>query len=201
VPNPGDDRELVLALRRGDPKAWQTLLDRYLRLMAHVARETLRLHRVLHTEDDVDDLVYEVLHNLVRDQYRALAAIGEPYDLKAYLAVAVRRKAIDFARRPRGARVSLDAETDERGGALGDLVAAPEEEDGDAIEATPERLAAVRRAMARLAPRERLLVRLFNLNGMKYRQIAQRTGIPINSIGPTLRRAIEKLRHELPELG
>jgi len=53
------------------------------------------------------------------------------------------------------------------------------------------------RALEELNDRERTLVRLYFLQGKKYRQIADLTGIPRNSIGATLCRALAKMRKHL----
>lgn len=188
------DRDLIEALRDGRPQAWEDFLSRYLRLLAHIVRRTLQAYGVLHADADVEDLTYELLQTLVKDRYKALAGIGEPYDLKAYVAVAARRKAIDFARRPKGAPLSLDQPVGDDEGTFADRVAAPEAEP-DA--APPQALRAVQEAMRRLPPRERLLVRLFYLKNMKYRDIARATGVPMNSIGPTIGRAVAKLQEQL----
>jgi RNA polymerase sigma factor (sigma-70 family) len=51
--------------------------------------------------------------------------------------------------------------------------------------------------MRSLNARERTLVELFFLQGKKYREIAALTGVAQNSIGPTLGRALSKLRTAL----
>lgn len=170
------DRDLIAQLRGGSPAAWQELLDRYGRLVFHIVRSRLGGRA---SDADVDDLVYELWADLVQDDYKALAAIGPPYDLKAYLAVSARRRAIDFARRPRRA-VPLDEES----------AAAPE----PTAAADPAQARALSEAMRTLSRREQTLVRLFYHEGLKYREIARATGISMNSIGPTLQRAVEKLR-------
>jgi RNA polymerase sigma factor (sigma-70 family) len=170
------DRDLISQLRRGDAAAWQQLVERYGRLVYHIVRS--RLHGRA-PDADIDDLVYELWADLVEDQYKALAAIGPPYDLKAYLAVSARRRAIDYARRPRRA-VPLDA----------DATAAPESE----AVADPAQVRALGEAMKTLSKKEQTLVRLFYEEELKYREIARATGISMNSIGPTLQRAVEKLR-------
>lgn len=191
------DRDLVLALRRGDAAAWDELLRRYLRLVAHVVRETLRTYLRTVSEPDVEDLVYELLAALVRDQYRALASLGEPYDLRAYLAVSARRKAIDFVRRP-ASPISLDQSVDREGEmSLAETLADPKADAPDGVPTTPEAWKAFETAFRQLAPRERLVVKLFYLKQKKYREIARATGIPMNSVGPTLGRAVEKLRAQL----
>jgi RNA polymerase sigma-70 factor (ECF subfamily) len=46
-----------------------------------------------------------------------------------------------------------------------------------------------------LSATEAGIVRLYHLEGCTYREISAKLGIPENSIGPTLARAREKLRH------
>jgi RNA polymerase sigma factor (sigma-70 family) len=49
-------------------------------------------------------------------------------------------------------------------------------------------------ALRELSSKERIIVQLFYLKGKKYREIARLTGMNMNSIGPTLLRAVEKMR-------
>jgi len=46
-----------------------------------------------------------------------------------------------------------------------------------------------------LPPNEAEVVRQYHLAGKNYREISEALGIPENSVGPTLSRAREKLRH------
>ena len=62
-----------------------------------------------------------------------------------------------------------------------------------------ERREAIDRAMAALEDlpqKQATVVRLKFREGMSYREISDQTGIPENSIGPTLTRAREKMRRE-----
>jgi RNA polymerase sigma-70 factor (ECF subfamily) len=177
------DRELIGALRAGREEAWTELLRLYLRLVHHVVRRTLAASGRA-AEQDVEDVTNEFLGSLVKDDYRALATVGEPYDLKAWLAVGARRRAIDFVRRRRLASVPLDGSPPP---------AAPE----PAESANAEARAAVSGALSALNPKERLVVQLFYLDGKKYREISRITGVNPNSIGPTLLRAVEKMQKHL----
>jgi RNA polymerase sigma factor (sigma-70 family) len=58
----------------------------------------------------------------------------------------------------------------------------------------PERLAALVGALGRLAPRDRLLLKLFHLDGAGYREIASLVGISMNAVSPALIRARDRLR-------
>ena len=52
----------------------------------------------------------------------------------------------------------------------------------------------VLRLLDNLNSSEAEIVRLHHLDGLSYREISSRLGIPENSIGPTLSRAREKMR-------
>jgi RNA polymerase sigma factor (sigma-70 family) len=189
------DRELVEALRRGQSSAWAELLGLYLKLVYHVVRRTLAAGGRA-SEQDVEDVTNDFLGSLVKDHYRARGTLGEPYDLKAWLAVGARRRAIDFVRRRRLASVSLDDASGPGEGTLAEAISAPEP---PAAAPAEEYRAAVAGALAVLNPKERLAVQLFYLDGKKYREIARITGMNANSIGPTLLRAVEKMQKALSD--
>lgn len=190
------DRELLEALRRGHGSAWAELLGLYLKLVYHVVRRTLAASGRA-SEQDVEDVTNEFLGSLVKDNYRALGTVGEPYDLKAWLAVGARRRAIDFVRRRKLASVSLDDSAAAGESTVGAAIAAPEPDAASAAQA--EYRAAVAGALSVLNPKERLAVQLFYLDGKKYREIARITGMNANSIGPTLLRAVEKMQKHLAD--
>jgi RNA polymerase sigma-70 factor, ECF subfamily len=173
------DKELIDALRRGQNSAWAELVDRYIRLVHHVVRKAVPGF----SHQDVEDITHDLFQSLVTDDYRVLGTIEAPYDLKAWLAISARRRAIDFARKRKLAPVPLDGST----------IAAPEET------APAETSHAVSESLAILNDRERQVVQLFYLDGKKYREIAHMTGIPMNSISPTLVRAVEKMQKYLTD--
>ena len=190
------DKGLIDELRSGGSQAWAEMVRLYLKLVYHVVRKTLSMYARGETEQDVEDITNDLFQSLVRDNYRALGTIGEPHDLKAWLAVSARRRAIDFVRKKRLASVSLDESKEGEETTLGEAVAVREEGDSSARE---EYRAAVAESMADLNPKERLVVQLFYLKGKKYREIAQITGINANSISPTLTRAVEKMQKYLAD--
>jgi RNA polymerase sigma factor (sigma-70 family) len=188
------DKELIDALRQGRGSAWTEMVSLYLKLVYHVVRKTLATYGRGAAEQDVEDVTHDLFQSLVRDDYRAFAALREPYDLKAWLAVSARRRAIDFVRRKRLPSVSLDEGEDRT---LASTLAAPEAGGDDA--ARGEHLRAVQESFSALNAKERLIVQLFYLKGKKYREIAEITGVNPNSISPTLMRAVEKLQKVLTE--
>jgi len=183
------DKELIDALRRGQNSAWAELVDRYIRLVHHVVRKTLAGFSRGRIDQDVEDITHDLFQSLVKDDYRVLGTIEAPYDLKAWLAISARRRAIDFARRRKLSPVSLDA--------TAGTVAAPDAAAGEPPPA--EARVAVSESLSILNARERLVVQLFYLDGKKYREISRITGINMNSISPTLVRAVEKMQKYLTD--
>ena len=198
-----EDRDLIAACVEGDEHAWQQVTDKYLRLVYHVVRRTLNPYSGNVSEQDVEDVTSELFHSLVRDNYRLLKSIGEPFDLKAWLAISARRRAIDFIRKKKLSAVSLDAQLSpgSEDGRVGDLLAAPEAPDDDT--GGPGKKADLLKIMAEalkdLSPKERLIVQLFYFKNKKYREIAEILRIPLNSVGPMLVRAMGKLGNKLRE--
>lgn len=189
------DRELIEALRKGRNEAWTELVDKYLKLVYHVVRRTLATYTRQVVDPDVEDIANDLFQSLVAENYRVLGTIGPPYELKAWLAISAKRRAIDFARKRKLAAVSLD-EGREEDQAMGALLAAKPETDGRPNE---DAQAAIAGAMQELNPRERMIVQLFYLKGKKYREIARIAGINQNSISPTLARAVEKMQKTLKD--
>lgn len=189
------DKRLIDELRRGQSTAWAEMVRLYLKLVYHVVRKTLTMYGRGGTEQDVEDVTNDLFQSFVRDDYRALGTIGEPYDLKAWLAVSARRRAIDFVRRKRVASVSLDEPREGEEIALGAALAASPP--GDDESGREEYRSAVAESLGSLNSKERLVVELFYLNGRKYREISQLTGMNPNSISPTLARAVEKMQKYL----
>jgi len=175
------ETDLLRRLLAGDPPAWAELVDRYSALLVAVARRTFARYGFTPVAHDADDVVAEVWANVLVDDRRVLRRCLEHGHLLATLHTIVRNRAVDVMRARRFKPLDLEAA----------LLPArmPDEDDQDAI--PPERL---RAALGSLNDRQRTIVELFHLQGRSYAEIAALTGIPMNSIGPTMGRALAKLR-------
>lgn len=176
---------LLRRLLTDEGGAWTELIEAYSPLLLAVARRTFAAYGVRPTQQDPEDAVAEVWKNLLENDRRLVRTCLERSNLLQTLQVLARHRAIDIMRRrhpaaPLSETQGLAADEPER-----------------IIDVYP--LEEVARAARALTPRERVLVNLFFLQGKKYREIAELTGIPINSIGPTLARALARLRSELGE--
>ncbi len=189
------DRELIGRCVSGDAAAWSEFVRSYIRLVVHVIRTTFQAKSGRAAEEDVEDVAHDFYAGLVEGNFRALRALEEPFHLKAWLSVSARRKALDHLKRRRIRTVSLDQPV--RGElALREIL-------GAAADAGPEAGEEVRRALdgAPLTGKERLMITLYYFKGKSYDEISAVMSVPENSIGPTVRRALEKVRESLGKRG
>jgi RNA polymerase sigma factor (sigma-70 family) len=186
--SPAGSREddLLRRLLAGDATAWAEMVGTYSALLAAVARRTFATYGYVPVALDADDVVAEVWRNVLAGDRRVLRRCLEHGHLLATLHTLVRNRAVDVMRRHRLKTLDIDAHR------IPEPVRDDDDDDDDRL--PPER---VREAFAVLNDRERTIVELFHLQGRKYVEIAALTGIPQNSIGPTMGRALAKLRSAL----
>lgn len=141
-------------------------------------------------EDEVEAVVEATLLALVKDDFAALRTFAGRSSLAGYLQAITTKVGLNHLRTERRKGWlrfrPLDAAAD-----------APAEE--PIIEEDPQRLAALRRAMDQLPPRDRLILKLFHLDGAGYKEIAALMGLSMNAVSPALIRARQKIRALLGE--
>jgi RNA polymerase sigma factor (sigma-70 family) len=167
------------AARRGDSKAWDDLVERYLPLVLSVAR------RCRLSEEDTADVSQTLWLRLVEH----LDAIREPQALPGWIVTTTRNEALRVIK-ARTRSIPVDPLT-------GSML---DQHDGDAPEVheavlLAERHQALRDALAQMRPRQReFLLVLLEDPPLSYEQISSRLNIPKGSIGPTRARCLEELR-------
>jgi len=176
------DRELLLACRRGDQAAWESLVRRYQRLIYTIPRRA-GLN---------DDLAADVFQEVFATLFEKLEEIESPERLKAWLVTTARRKTWRSINREN--RMQTVGDDDETGEAelskLADAALLPDE----ALIQLEEQHT-VRLAVGQLDERcGKLLTLLFYEDEpLPYSEIAARIGTPEGSIGPTRARCLQKL--------
>ncbi|MCX5662381.1 MAG: sigma-70 family RNA polymerase sigma factor [Planctomycetota bacterium] len=165
---------------KGEAGGWREMIERYSPFLLAVARRTFQGYGVRPERSDCEDAIAEVWKNLVENDHKVVRDCLERNSLLPTLQVLAHHRSIDIMRRRRHTLSLSDAPPGV------EPAAAPVPAD-----LPIEDLAA---ALDQLTPRERTVVNLFFLQGRKYREIATLTGIPQNSIGPTLSRALTRLR-------
>ncbi len=210
IPAESPDKSAMAALVQGciarDDRAWAELVRLYGKLVRFVIRKTLAPFDPAKAERDVDDLTGEFFAGLLKDDCRALRSLRDPASLKSFLGVAARRKAIDFGRARKPDPVSLDGlrpdETSAPGSAIAALAAAAEaraDRTQSSLPAVPPGV--VTEVLAELPEKERAVVTLCYFENLSYRDAATRLGISSNSVGPTLARALQRMKRKLADVG
>lgn len=175
-----NDRCLLDQCLANEPQSWERFVDRFSGLVLHVVDHTAAGQGRRLASADRDDLAAEVFLAIVGDNFRVLRSFRGESSLATYLSVVARR----IVTRQLAATTSSHT-------ALGDLT-----EQADSSRSEETRLEdedELRQLMGRLQGAEADVLRLYHLEGKSYREISAETGVPENSIGPTLSRARSKL--------
>ncbi len=177
-------RELLRRLIADDHDAWVELVDSHTGLLLTLARKTFERHGRHASRHDHEDVVETVWRDLLAHNCRLLHSCLDRGEILPLLHTLVRNRCVDMMR-AKGTEpfVAFDATTTPD-------AAIPAE----AHQELPPDDDKVVAALESLPAKERSCVTLFYLQNRGYREIAELTGIPVNSIGPTMRRALDKLR-------
>ncbi|BCL14557.1 RNA polymerase sigma factor [Micromonospora sagamiensis] len=174
---------LVSAAASGDESAWAELVRRYAPLVATVIRS--------HGLDRADsaDVNQTVWLRLVEQ----LGRLRDAHALPAWLVTTTRRECHRLLRLGRRTQ-PFDPYDDSVDGHVGVfLLVDPTTPDEDLLRA--ERRQALRDAFAQLPPRCRdLLALLAGDPPASYREVGERLGMPLGSVGPTQARCLARLR-------
>jgi RNA polymerase sigma-70 factor (ECF subfamily) len=168
----GEDRSLILGLKRGDVPSFELLFDKYRRAVFAYVRGILR--------DDglAEDCVQDVFLELVRKA----DSIDIKRGVKGWLFRVARNRSIDVLRR-RGREVQsdeLDRRRDEEPGPDAQLIASESAE-------------SVMEAVGMLKESERDIVMMRFFGDMTFAEAEAATGVPLNTLIWRCRRALGKL--------
>lgn len=188
-PTPGEaiftaeDRQLLQDCLDGLPTAWDSFVARFGGLLAYVVDRTAAQRRMSLTPADRDDLLADILLEILHHDAAVLRGFAGRSSLATYLAVVARRVAVRcltrLAETTHGRRSQHAGNEPARG------------DDGQARFADREQ---VQKMLGILDETEATLVRLHHLEARSYGEISRMTGMPLNSIGPTLARARQKMK-------
>ena len=187
MPTAQSDAELIAACLHSQAQAWDSLVDRYKRLVYFVAmRAGLNQEDAADVFQTVFTILVENLHNL-----------REPQGVAAWLITTTKRTSWNTLRRRR--RESPDSDE-----LAADLCAAEEWFSNEHWEESRwADQAVVREALERLGGRCKKLLGLlyYDRQQPSYEEISRRLEIPLGSIGPTRARCLQKMRQVLQAMG
>jgi RNA polymerase sigma factor (sigma-70 family) len=167
---------LVAAAVADDPRAWELLVAELTPMIRAIARR----HRL--GPFDQDEVVQRTFLALVRN----IARMRDPLSVGAWTATTARRASL---------AVIGDGGREIPTEHVHELEAADGAADERLLEA--ERRAAVRSATSSLPAHQRELVAALSIEpALSQRQVSERLGIPIGSVGPTRQRCLERMRKD-----
>ena len=186
---PSTDDQLLAACLRGDQAAWDSLVDRYAALIYSIPL------KYGFREADAADVFQSVCVTLLEK----LGTVREPRGLAAWIITTTSRQCLALVHRQarernRTADRQVTTETEP---------AAPDQLPEDEILAL-ERQYVVRAAVNQLPPKCRGLIEALFSDAHEqtsYQQLADRLGVPMNSLGPTRARCLSRLRRLLTAAG
>ena len=177
------DRNLLQSCLQRKPRAWEDFVDRFLGLVVHVINHSSQSRSMRLSQQDSEDLAAEVFMALVENDFSILRRFRGECSLATYLTVVARRVAVrELLKRKTTASLNEAAAN-----AVSDNGSGRPEERINNIEH-------VNLLLDGLSEIEADVVRKYHLEGKSYHEISSETGVPENSIGPTLSRARAKMR-------
>ena len=190
-----EELTLVQGCIAGDTESWRALMKQFGALVAHAVRTTF--YRVLKQADAnlVDDAVQGVWLSLCADQCRRLRHFEGNAALSTWLTVLSTRRALDFIRSEmrKGSMKHVHLDDEDR-----DIVKelrAPEDEEQFSM----DELFLLYEAMERLPEDDRLVLKMYYLDGLSYRSISGVLKVAPNTVSSYLLRARDKLKKCMKE--
>ncbi|MCX6522431.1 MAG: RNA polymerase sigma factor [Actinobacteria bacterium] len=184
-----DDEVLLSRCRRGDERAWGTLVARYERLV-HAIPLNLGL-----SPDDAADVTQASFAALLR----AVDTIETPGRISAWLSTVAKRESIRIIeRRARerslGERTQGDVFSGDSGTGAIDSGTADVAADDDRVHQLAADVEWVHQGLQLVSSRCREVLTTLYFSGITYEEAATRLGMPIGSLGPTRGRCLDRLR-------
>jgi RNA polymerase sigma factor (sigma-70 family) len=168
------DAELVAGCRRGDPAAWNALVERYSRYVSAIASQAFRL-----SPHDAE----EVFQTVFLRVYERLGSLRSDDAIRPWLGQLTRNCCLDLLR------------------ASGRLVPVEEVEElpgEDVIDRLDDAMA-VRECLGRLGPECQEILDRFFARDESYRTIGEALEIPSGTIASRISRCLGRLRAELEQ--
>lgn len=179
------DRNLLARCLARKPRAWDDFVDRFMGLVLHVIDHSAQSRGTVLAAADREDLTAEVFLALVKDDMGVLRRFRGEASLATYLTVITRRVVVGQLTKSGSVLRSPAVNHHDRHEAVsGDEAPAQRITDRDEVA----------QLLDELEGTEAQVVRMYHLEGRSYQEISSLVGMPVNSIGPTLSRAREKMR-------
>lgn len=179
------DIELVSLIKKGNMDAFDKLVKAYEKKVINVA------YSLLSDKEDALDASQEIFVKV----YKNISSFRGESTVSTWIFKITKNVCYDFLRKRKGNVISLDEENDdEKKIEIPDLSASP-----DVLYERQEKINVVRKAIDSLEENQRIVITLFDINGLSYDEISGIIKCPIGTVKSRLYRAREALRKILSE--
>jgi RNA polymerase sigma-70 factor (ECF subfamily) len=188
----GNAEELGLVQRciAGEAEGWREIMSKYGALVAHAVRTTFT--RVLKQADGslVDDAVQSVWLSLCADGCRRLRGFQMKSALSTWLTVISTRRALDYIRTEMRKGSMRHVHLDDENRDLVKELQAPETEEQFSL----DDVFVLYESLEKLPEDDRLILKMYYLDGLSYRSIADVLKVAPNTVSSYILRARDKLK-------
>ena len=201
----GRDGAILEALFANDPEAWGRLIERHAPSVRAVVRVVFERYHEPVGESDIDEVVLEVFERVARDRFQWLRALRSPAMLDPSIRALAAWRTLGLLRsKYRVFTCSLEAEAQVGKSHVATAVLARPPEKERAPYLTREEVdRMITEFMEEIGTRPSSLLKSVYEFGKSYKQVAERDGMPVQSVAQTVyeerRRLAGKLVEAAPE--
>jgi len=190
-----EERTLVGRCIAGEADGWRELMKKYGALVAHAVRNTFL--RVLKQADAslVDDAIQAVWLSLCADGCRRLRGFESKAALSTWLTVLSTRRALDYIRSEMRKGSMRHVHLDDEDRDIVKELQMPETEEQYSL----DEVFGLYEAMDRLPSADKLILKMYYLDGLSYRSIADVLKVAPNTVSSYILRARDKLKKCIKE--
>ena len=183
-----EERELLQGCIAKDERAWKCFLKSYDRCIYGTILNLLGKFSI-HESEIADDIFASMIEKLLRDDCAALRKFRWNSKLSTWLVSVARNRTYDYLRGlKRKPNVSLDAPIDEDS-KMEDILS-----DGLDLDHDMEVRLTVGEALDMVPDRDRLILKMYYIEGMREKEIAELLKMSVDAVSARKSRALKRLR-------
>jgi len=185
-----EDRKLVASAKKGESKAFETLLKKYRKSVYYM------LLKMVKNADDAEDLTQEAFAKA----FNSIEKFDSKYAFSTWLFRIATNNTIDLIRKRRVQTVSIDAPIEGDDGSNMTIDVKDEDLNPNEELLKKQRSRYLHMAIEKLPEKYRILVELRYFKEFSYEEIANELQIPLGTVKAQLFRARELLNQELKNI-
>lgn len=200
------EEELIENCIRKDKRAWNIFVERYSKLVLWAIRDRLTRFRYNFDDDDVEDIHQEVFISIW--SANKLSQLREKSKIAGWITMIAANAAIDYFRRvkrqmpPNAVSIFEEVVSSEEGkGKTLEEILPTQAENPNRQSNLDEIREMLEATLESLEPKQKMVVNLCLLHGMKHREIAEALRLPTNTVSTIIARAKEELKEKLKRKG